>query len=116
MKGCLMRRSIVLFFVVALFSVSSLYGAAYKGQRVYAKNCLSCHGGEAFIQSKTKKGWSDALKGKGKHLAELHLKNQKAEASWEYFGSAKYTKKLKHLKDFFNEYAKDGGKVPVFSN
>lgn len=108
-----MERKIVLVLAVLLSSSLLLNAAAYKGQRVYAKHCVSCHGRQPFIQSKTKKEWEKILEARGKNLAQLHTKDEKAKPSWEYFKSKKYNKKVKHLRDFFVEYAKDSGKVPA---
>ena len=103
---------IVLFFA---FSASTLFSAIYKGHRIYVRTCSKCHTDkQAFVESKTIKEWAKLMNNKGEPLKKLHLKNQKAKASWDYFNSSKYTKKSKHLKEFLMEYAKDSGKVPAF--
>jgi len=108
-----MKKFMLLFVVFSFFTVANMEAAAYKGQRVYAKNCVSCHGKQKFIASKTQAQWGVTLQNKGENLAMLHLKSQKAKESWKYFKSKKYTKKVRHLKDFLVEYAKDSGKVPA---
>ena len=95
-----------------LFSLNA-NAASYKGQRIYSKRCVKCHGRQDFIESKTRKQWKKLMKHKGQKLAELHLKNKKAEKSWKYFKSRRYKRKSKHLKDFLVEYAKDSGRVPA---
>ena len=110
-----MKKILILFTLFIIGLSSNLNAAAYKGQRLYTKNCLKCHGREEFVLSKTKAQWQQALSNNGKTLANLHLKSQKAQDSWKFFKSKKYYKKLKHLKDFFSDYAKDSGKVPIFN-
>jgi uncharacterized membrane protein YgaE (UPF0421/DUF939 family) len=109
-----MRTRILLIAFIVIFSFDFLNAAAYKGQRVYSKNCASCHGTVEYVTSKTKGQWISFLIKNGDKLAQIHLKSNKAKKSWKYFKSKKYKKKLKHLKDFLLEYAKDSGKVPVF--
>jgi len=106
-----------LFLVVSLFMiVSSLSAAIYKGHRIYIKQCATCHiEKESFLKSKTIKEWEALLIKNGKPLKDIHLKNPKAKPSLKYFNSRKYAKKLKHLRDFFREYAKDSGKIPAFN-
>jgi hypothetical protein len=101
--------------IVVLFSIVSqdACAAAYKGQRIYAKHCVACHGRQEFIGSKTASQWSALFVNKAKPLVSLHLKSKKAKESWDYFSSKKFTKKSRHLKDFLVEYAKDSGKVPA---
>ncbi|MEA2091483.1 MAG: cytochrome C [Campylobacterota bacterium] len=103
------------FFILALFFIiPSVNAAAYKGQRIFVKKCVSCHTSkQSFIKTKTVSQWEDLMENRGKPLADLHLKDKKAKDSWEYFKSKKYNKKSKHLKDFLMEYAKDSGNVPA---
>ena len=111
-----MLKKLFLTFVsfVLLLSVDVL-AASYKGQRVYAKRCVACHGRQEFIGSKTKQEWKAILGDNGTKLAKLHLESKKAKKSWKYFKGARYKKKLKHLKDFLVYYAKDSGRVPACS-
>ncbi len=108
-----MKRFLLLLLMVFFVTVTNVEAAAYKGQRVFSKQCARCHGKQKFIASKTKEEWKAVFKNKGQNLAKLHLKEQKAKASWSYFKSKKYAKKARHLKDFLVEYAKDSGKVPA---
>jgi len=108
-----MKNFLLLLFVVFFITITNAEAAAYKGQRVFSKNCVSCHGKQKFIASKTKQQWKSVFQNKGQELANLHLKSQKAKDSWNYFKSKKYKKKVRHLKDFLVEYAKDSGKVPA---
>ena len=103
----------LLAVLAACVFTTTLGAASYKGQRVYKKRCVACHGRQAFIASKTQKEWAGLFQNKGEKLAQLHLKSAKAKASWRYFKSKKYSKKSKHLRDFLVEYAKDSGKVPA---
>jgi cytochrome c2 len=108
-----MKRALQGIVLVAMVASLHVHAAAYKGQRVYAKHCVACHGRQEFIGSKIAAQWKVLLDNHGKALAKLHLKSQKAKESWGYFKSKKYTKKSRHLKDFLVEYAKDSGKVPA---
>jgi len=106
-----------LFFIISLLVIScNLSAAIYKGHRIYIKQCTNCHTDkEALVKSRTVKEWQVLLAGDGKALRDMHLKDSKAKSSLKYFNSSKYTKKLKHLRDFFKEYAKDSGKIPAFN-
>jgi hypothetical protein len=109
-----MSRGVVFLIVFLLSVVSSLDAAVYKGQQVFTRECIKCHTiCQEFVAKKTKIEWKDLMKDKGKPLADLHLKNQKAKKSYKYFKSKKFTKKSKHLKQFLVEYAEDSGKVPA---
>jgi hypothetical protein len=108
-----MAKLLLILISVMLFSLSS-EAAIYKGQRIFIKKCLKCHKeGQNFIAKYKMKKWKKWMKHKGKPLAELHLKNEKAKKSWKYFKSKKYAKKSKHLRQFLVEYAKDSGNVPA---
>jgi len=87
--------------------------AIYKGQKIYKSHCVTCHtDAQAFVAKYDTAYWGKSMQEKGNPLAQLHLKNEKTKASWDYFKSKKYSKKSRHLKDFLLEYAKDTGKVP----
>ena len=108
-----MNKIILFLLITILFNISAS-AAVYKGQVVFVKRCASCHKDkEGFIKSKTIAQWSGILKNDGEPLLKLHLNDKKAKKSWAYFNSKKYAKKVKHLKDFLVEYAKDSGKVPA---
>lgn len=105
-----------IFIALALlFLCSSCINAAvYKGQKVFVKNCVECHHQrQALVASKTIGEWGKLMNNQGKDLAYIHLKDEKAKESWEYFKSEPYSKKAKDLEDFLLEYAKDSGKVPA---
>jgi len=106
-----------LLLIVSLLFLSSVLSAAiYKGHRIYVKKCTTCHTDkEGFLKSKTIKEWESLVSNDGKALKELHTKDPKAAPSLEYFDSPKYKKKLKHLREFLKEYAKDSGKIPAFN-
>ncbi|WP_373002874.1 cytochrome C [Sulfurimonas sp.] len=109
-----MNKVFLLFITFFILSLSPLSAAVYKGQKVFVKKCVKCHeAGQAFIAKKKIKIWKNLMKKKGKPLADLHMKSNKAEKSWNYFESKKYYKDSKHLKQFLVEYAKDSGNVPA---
>lgn len=106
----------IIFYIISAFFITQVTSeaAVYKGQRVYVKECRHCHGGgQSIAASKNMRTWKKMLKDKGADLAAIHLSNDKAKDSWEYFNSDKFQKKAKDLKDFLVEYAKDSGKVPA---
>jgi cytochrome c2 len=103
---------VLISLIFVLFTPSG--AAVYKGQKVFIKKCLKCHEtGQAFVAEKSIREWKKLMKKKGGPLADLHLDDRKAKASWSYFKSSKYTKKSKHLKDFLVEYAEDSGNAPA---
>ncbi len=105
-----------ILYVITLIFLSSmpLSGAVYKGQREFSKKCISCHSKpQEFISSLTIEQWEEQIGKDGEKLAKVHTSNEKAQESWKYFNSEKYKKKLKHLRDFLVEFAKDSGNVPT---
>jgi hypothetical protein len=106
----------VVFVFVSIFFIFSVSSnaAIYKGQKVFVKECVSCHsGGQAFLAKKNIREWKKLMDDKGKPLADLHLKNQEAKESWSFFESNNYEKNSKNLEQFLVEYAKDSGNVPA---
>jgi len=109
-----MNKFLLIVFSLTIFTLSSLDASIYRGQRVFIHKCLKCHkSGQDFIKKYRMREWKKLMRNKGKPLAEIHLKSEKARKSWKYFESRKYTKKSKHLKQFLIEYAKDSGNVPA---
>jgi len=109
-----MTKFLLIALSLTIFTLSSSDAAIYKGQKVFIKKCLKCHGGgQNFVSSYKMKKWKKLMKNKGEALANLHLKNEKAKKSWKYFKSSTFKKKSKHLKQFLIEYAKDSGNVPA---
>jgi cytochrome c2 len=109
-----MKKLLFATIFFSLFVVTDSSATVYKGQMVFSKNCVVCHtNAQEFIESKTKVQWKKAIGENGIGLVKIHLKSQKAKNSWKYFYSKKYTKKVKHLRDFLVEYAKDSGRIPV---
>jgi len=109
-----MNKFLLFFLSVMFLSLLPANAAIYKGQKIFVKQCLSCHeGGQTFVAEYKIKKWKKFMKKKGKPLAKLHLEDKDAKKSWSYFKSKKYTKKSKHLKQFVIEYAKDSGNVPA---
>lgn len=109
----MIKKIYILLTMFALFFSLNLNAASYKGQRVFSKRCVKCHGRQDFIESKTRRQWKKLMKHKGQKLAEIHLESPKAKRSWRFFKSKRYKRKAKHLKDFLIEYAKDSGRVPA---
>ncbi|QSZ42070.1 cytochrome C [Sulfurimonas aquatica] len=109
-----MRKLVLIFLALTVFTLTSSNAAIYKGQRVFVKQCIKCHdAGQNFVAKYKMRKWKKLMKKKGKPLSQLHLKNPKAKKSHKYFKSKKYFKKTKHLKQFLIEYAKDSGNVPA---
>lgn len=97
-----------------LLAASALSGATYKGQKVYIESCKDCHGGgQELAGSKKMSTWEKFMDKKGEKLADVHMSSRRAQASWEYFDSRKFTKDSRHLEDFLVEYARDSGNVPA---
>jgi hypothetical protein len=109
-----MKKFIFIVLSLTVVTLSSSSAAIYKGQNVFSKHCLVCHtNGQATVSSKTKSEWSALLADDGSELSKIHFTNKKAQSSWKYFYSASYKKRVKHLKDFLIEYAKDSGNIPA---
>jgi mono/diheme cytochrome c family protein len=109
-----MKKIVMSVLALTVLGLGSANAAVYKGQKVYIQKCKKCHGGGLEVAaSKKRSGWKKLMKNKGEELAKLHLNNEKAKESWDYFESSTYTKKAKDLKDFLVEYAKDSGNVPA---
>jgi cytochrome c1 len=109
-----MKKFFVLTVSVAFAFMSSADAAVYKGQKEFSKNCTKCHRQkQAFIASHTIQEWKNIVGKDGQNLAKIHLDTKKAKNSWSYFKSSRYTKKVRHLKQFLVEYAKDSGNVPA---
>ena len=109
-----MKKLLLLFLTVTFLTLTVANASLYRGQRIFVKKCLKCHTeGQDFIKTYKMKYWKKVMRKKGKKLAEIHLKSEKAKKSWKYFKSRRYSKKSKHLKQFLVEYAKDSGNVPA---
>ncbi len=111
-----MKRAFFVLASFALLSTGALEARVYKGQKEFIKKCRECHNnGQELAYSKLRREWDNLFSQEGKLLAEIHLKNtdKKVKVSHDYFESARYTKKVEDLKDFFKEYAKDSGNVPA---
>lgn len=109
-----MNKFFLFLVSVTFLTLATSSAAVYKGQKAFVKNCVKCHEeGQSFIATKKIREWKKVMGKKGQVLAELHLKEDKAKKSWNYFESKKYTKDSKHLEQFLEEYAKDSGNVPA---
>jgi mono/diheme cytochrome c family protein len=109
-----MKKIVMSVLALTVLGLGSAEAAVYKGQKVYIKKCKKCHGGGLEVAaSKKRSSWKKLMSNKGEGLAKLHLENEKAKDSRDYFESSAYTKNAKHLQDFLTEYAKDSGNVPA---
>ncbi|SFV75409.1 hypothetical protein MNB_SM-3-780 [hydrothermal vent metagenome] len=109
-----MKKSTFFVLATTIFTLTTSSAAVYKGQRIFKKECMTCHkDGAKFVASHNAKYWKDITLKDGAPLKKLHEKETKAKASLAYFNSKKYTKKLKHLREFLVKYAKGSGNVPV---
>lgn len=109
-----MKKVVVSILCASVLTSAALEAAVYKGQREYQKRCKECHeSGQEIAGTFKQRYWDKLMANQGEGLADLHRKAPKAKDSLKYFNSKKYSKKAKHLKDFFMEYAKDSGNVPA---
>jgi cytochrome c5 len=100
--------------IIFLTGSSTLYAAAYKGQKIYMDSCKECHGGgQEFAGSKKQRVWERLMKNKGEKLVQIHLSSKKAHPSLDYFKDRSFEKGALHLEDFFIKYASDSGNVPA---
>ncbi|MDY0232997.1 MAG: cytochrome C [Sulfurimonas sp.] len=107
-------KKIFIVITLALVFSSCASAAVYKGQKIFIKKCVECHDKrQKFVSQKTTYEWEFFMRDKGKELANVHLKDENAKKSWNYFSSPSYSEKVKHLEDFLLEYAKDSGNVPA---
>ena len=102
-----MRFSILSVSVV-LFGWSVAQASVFKGQRAYMKECRSCHGSCKMTGTHTRSEWNIFFSNDGAKLVQLHLKDP---AALKLFNSGDFQKSLKHLRQFFEEYAGDTGNV-----
>ena len=109
-----MKKVFASVLLAALMTSVVSEAAVYKGQREFHKKCKKCHdNGQEIASTFKRKTWKKMMKNKGQGLAELHLNNEKAKDSYDYFESKRYKKYSKDIKDFMVEYAKDSGNVPA---
>lgn len=109
-----MTKYVLLALSILILSFSSADAAIYKGQREFVKKCVGCHdSGQTFVASHKMRYWKKLMRRQGMELAKIHLESRKAKKSWKYFKSHKFKRKVRHLKQFFVEYAKDSGNVPA---
>jgi len=109
-----MIKFLLIFISLTILSLTTADAAIYKGQRIFIEKCLKCHSScQDFIAKYKQNEWQKLMENKGKPLAVLHLKSQKAKKSWKYFKSKRYYSKSKHLREFLVEYAKDSGDIPA---
>ncbi|MEA3229243.1 MAG: cytochrome C [Campylobacterota bacterium] len=109
-----MNKPILFFVMMTVLTLAISEAAVYKGQRTFKKECVACHSnGQTFVVKYDTEYWENLMKNEGQSLREIHLKSQDAQDSKDYFNSKKYDRKVKHLKDFLIEYAKDSGNVPA---
>ncbi len=105
-----MKKIIFLILGVSL-ALSPLSASVYKGHSLFKKKCLDCHGkAMEFVIAKTTQEWSDVLADNGEPLYLMHKGNDQALI---YFDGNRYRKNVRHLRDFFFEYAADTGSIPA---
>ena len=91
--------------------ISAGYASVFKGQQAYMKLCKKCHkSGGKLAASHTRAEWEDYFKNNAKLLKEVH-KNDKT--AMEKLNSRNFEKNVKHMRQFFDEYAGDTGNVPA---
>ncbi|KIM12369.1 MAG: hypothetical protein KU37_00185 [Sulfuricurvum sp. PC08-66] len=119
-----------------LLGASMMDAAAYKGQKAYKMRCKVCHdSGNKMALVHTKKEWEKLFAQKGETLAHHHVHSPKVEMMLEKFhaqgvalkitpekvdayfenrtGGESYESSVRHLRDFFLEYARDSDSVPA---
>ncbi len=100
--------------LIVLLLVSTLHARTDKGQKIYMNTCKECHkSGQAMCKSRNMRVWKKVMSDNGQQLSSIHTSSKKAQASWEYFKSAGFSKDSKHLRDFLTTYAKDSGNIPA---
>lgn len=111
-----MKKAFSIALFASVIGITAVQAAVYKGQQVYQKRCKKCHDSELELtKTYTSDEWGKLMADKGEGLGQLHIQTAKAENSWRYFRSKKYKKRVKHLKDYLSEYAKDKEKIPAGS-
>jgi cytochrome c len=99
--------AIVIIAIISQFS----YASAYKGQRIYMKICKTCHkSGGKLAKSHTQEEWEKYFADNANLLRKIHKQNSDAMKKIE---SEKFLKNIKHIRQFFYEYASDTGNVPA---
>lgn len=108
--------SLLLLFAVILFLPLNA-GSTFSGQRVYLKECRTCHmGSKIFLHTHTSDEWNELLDSNGSSLSFIHLsKNVKnvnskdgtIEDSHSYFKSEKYKLQYSDLRNFIIQFSKN---------
>lgn len=106
--------SFVIFFTLILFSSLNARSTFY-GQKIYLKECRSCHmGSNIFLNMHTFAEWDNLLDVDGSSLSYIHLsksvKNVNSidgtiKDSHSYFKSTKYRKQYSDLKNFIIKFS-----------
>jgi len=113
-KGFILLKKLFYMLFVISITFTSLNAAAYKGQALFQKMCLDCHGKALeFVIAKDTPEWTKLMEDKGSPLLLIHVKSSEAEESWKYFKGKRFPKHVRHYKDFFLEYAADTGNIPA---
>lgn len=108
-----MKKALMLT-ACALMFVAGANASVERGQKLYLKNCRSCHGnGTKGAVLATQAGWDKWFANGGKTLIAKH-NSPKAAASSAYFNGA-FKNQVKDLHDFLREYGSDSGNVPACS-
>ena len=107
------KKIIILNLLITLFIIN-INASVFKGQKEYMKKCKKCHGNGAKVaKAKTSDEWIELFDNNGLIIKKIHENNEEAK---EYFNSARFKKKAKHLLQFLKKYAADSGNVPACSD
>ena len=94
---------------IGMLTASNLCASATQGKEIYNMQCLQCHlNGKSLASAKSAKTWKTLIE--TSTLPQLHLANEEAKASWDYFKTKVYQQDTRHLKDFLQKYSSDRGK------
>jgi hypothetical protein len=104
-----------------MFIITSvtLEASVYKGQALFQKNCLHCHGRAIdCVVKKSTDQWEKIMGDGRSHLLDIHTKKfdkptPEQLKTIEYFKSENFLKNVKNYKDFLFEYASDTNNIPA---
>ena len=107
------------FLIITLFLPLNAK-PAFEGQKVYLKECRTCHlGSSIFLSTHTYSQWKKLLDSDGTILSNIHLsasvkdvksKDGIIKNSHSFFKSSSYKKQYTELKNFIITFAKKNDK------
>ncbi|MCK4974656.1 MAG: hypothetical protein KAR81_05345 [Sulfurimonas sp.] len=111
-----MKKLVLLSLLFAFVFSSSLNArSTFKGQKIYLKECRTCHmGSKIFLNMHTYDEWIKILDDDGSSLSYIHLsksvknvnsKDGTIKDSHSYFKSDKYHGQYKNLKHFIIKFS-----------